>query len=31
MSGKDELIFSKEALLRTHAGKDIIKERMLAK
>jgi hypothetical protein len=29
MSGKDELIFSKEALLRTHAGKDIIKERML--
>jgi hypothetical protein len=29
MSGKDELIFSKEALLRTHAGKDIIKARML--
>ena len=29
MSGKDELIFSKEALLRTHTGKDIIKERML--
>ena len=29
MSSKDELIFSKEALLRTHAGKDIIKERML--
>jgi hypothetical protein len=29
MSGKDELIFSKEALLRTHPGKDIIKERML--
>jgi hypothetical protein len=29
MSGKDESIFSKEALLRTHAGKDIIKERML--
>src|ERR671913_176316 len=29
MSGKDELIFSKEALLRTHAGKDIIKQRML--
>jgi hypothetical protein len=29
MSGKDELIFSKEALLRTQAGKDIIKARML--
>ena len=29
MNGKDELIFSKEALLRTHAGKVIIKERML--
>jgi len=24
MSGKDELIFSKEALMRTQAGKDII-------
>jgi hypothetical protein len=29
MSGKDELIFSKEALMRTQAGKDIIKERIL--
>jgi hypothetical protein len=29
MSGKDELIFSKEALMSTHAGKDIIKERIL--
>jgi hypothetical protein len=29
MSGKDELIFSKEALMSTQAGKDIIKERIL--
>jgi hypothetical protein len=29
MSSKDELTFSKEALLRTHAGKSIIKERMM--
>ncbi len=29
MSGKDELVFSKEALMRTQAGKDIIKERIL--
>jgi hypothetical protein len=29
MSSKDELIFSKEALMRTQAGKDIIKERIL--
>src|ERR671912_242176 len=29
MSGKDEFLFSKDALLRTHAGKDIIKQRML--
>ncbi|HJU34852.1 MAG TPA: hypothetical protein VJ695_07000 [Nitrososphaera sp.] len=29
MSSKDELTFSKEALLKTQAGKNIIKERML--
>ncbi|MDQ3847858.1 MAG: hypothetical protein M3261_02755 [Thermoproteota archaeon] len=29
MSSKDELTFSKDALLKTHAGKNIIKERML--
>jgi hypothetical protein len=29
MSSKDELTFSKEALLKTHAGKSIIKERMM--
>jgi hypothetical protein len=29
MSSKDELTFSKEALLKTHAGKNIIKERMM--
>jgi hypothetical protein len=29
MSGKDELIFSKEALMSTQAGKDIIKQRLL--
>ncbi|MDQ3562514.1 MAG: hypothetical protein M3382_05910, partial [Thermoproteota archaeon] len=29
MSSKDELTFSKEALLKTHAGKSIIKERMV--
>jgi hypothetical protein len=29
MSSKDESIFSKEALLKTHAGKSIIKERMV--
>jgi len=29
MSSKDELTFSKDALLKTHAGKSIIKERML--
>ena len=29
MSSKDESIFSKEALLKTHAGKSIIKERMM--
>lgn len=29
MSGKDELIFSKEALMSTQAGKEIIKQRLL--
>src|SRR3712207_6818975 len=29
MSSKDELTFSKEALLKTSAGKSIIKERMM--
>jgi hypothetical protein len=29
MSGKDELIFSKEALISTQAGKEIIKQRLL--
>jgi hypothetical protein len=29
MSGKDELIFSKEALMNTQAGKEIIKQRLL--
>jgi hypothetical protein len=29
MSGKDELIFSKEALMSTQAGKEIIKQRLI--